>query len=234
LQSAALVGEIVQFAGAGVNSTGAVRVLGNNNVTLTGNVIFTAGAPWFFGVDVATASLTTTGVIDSQGANRALTKVGSGTMIVGGAVANTFAGGVEVVSGPLVVTNPSATPLGTLANSGNVLIDNGATLQLQNVGGPNTIPNPLIFQTGPLGAATPGVVENLAGNNSLTGAITLPPSGQATFLVDVAADTLIAGGIIGGPGGLLKAGPGTLLLNGLNNNNYAGTTTVLDGGLALA
>lgn len=130
--------ESIGFAGTGIESTGAIRVLGDHVVTLTGNVTLTAGAPWFIGVDEEGGVLTLTGVIDSQGFTRGLTKVGDGMLVIGGASANTWVGGISVAFGTLRVTNTTATPLGTSA--GLVAIHNDSTLGLfPGVVIPNTV-----------------------------------------------------------------------------------------------
>ena len=138
LQDGGGIGENIQYAGSGVNNTGAVRTLGNSNVILPGSVVFTAGAPWFFGVDGASGSLTTTGVISSQGATRALTKVGAGTMVVGGAVNNTLVGNTVVNGGTVRVTNTSGQPLGVVGNT--AIVNATGTLQIDaGVAVPNAV-----------------------------------------------------------------------------------------------
>ncbi|HVT80417.1 MAG TPA: autotransporter-associated beta strand repeat-containing protein [Phycisphaerae bacterium] len=129
----------VQMAGAGVGALGALRVLTTHAVIDSGNITFIAGAPWRIGVD-ASATLTTTGVISSQGANRALTKAGAGTLIIAGTSANTWQGGATVLAGTLKVTNTSSTPLGSLAGTtgGVVNIFNDSIVQIDaGFGAPN-------------------------------------------------------------------------------------------------
>lgn len=137
------VGENIQFGGSGVGGTGAIRTLGDNDVVLSGNVNFIAGAPWAFGVDGVDGSITTTGVIDSQGANRPLTKVGPGTLIVGGASANTFLGGAIINGGILDVQNTTATPLGN--SGGGIFVNNAGTLLVESG---VTVPNIVVLATG--------------------------------------------------------------------------------------
>ena len=56
---------------------------------------------------------------------------------------------------------------------------------------------------------------------------------SATFDVN-ASTTLTLSGVIGGPGGLVKIGAGTLTLSGAGANNYSGNTTVNDGTLVIS
>ncbi len=138
LRDAGSTAEVVQFAGKGVGSLGAIRVIGDHDAVLAGNLTLIAGAPWTLGVDGVNSSLTTTGVIDSQAANRGLTKVGAGTLIIGGAGANTFVGGVTVNGGLLDVTNTTATPLGSA--SGAVIVNGASTLLVETgVNLPNVV-----------------------------------------------------------------------------------------------
>lgn len=139
LQDGASVGERIQFAGAGVGSLGAIRSLGNSNVVVPGNITFIAGAPWTIGVDGDLGSITTLGVIDDQGTNRALTKVGAGTLNISGINANTYSGGTIVKEGTLSVANISVNPLGdtpTVAVPNAVTLSAGTTLS-----GGATFPN---------------------------------------------------------------------------------------------
>jgi autotransporter-associated beta strand protein len=149
--------ENVLFAGSGVGGLGAIRVLGDNDVTLSGNIVFIAGAPWTFGVDDADGSLTTTGVIDSQGANRALTKVGAGTLIIGGTTANTYLGGTIINGGLVSVQNTSASPLGGAA--GVVTVNNASTLRVEAGA---TVPNAVQLNADSI----------LAGSGRITAAVT--------------------------------------------------------------
>lgn len=133
--------EQIFFAGSGVDGLGAIRALGASNVVLTGNITHIAGAPWTFGVDDADGVITTTGVIDSQGANRALTKVGAGTLVIEGEAANLYLNGTIINGGIVSVENSSATPLGT----GAVTVNNTGTLRVEEG---ITIPNAVQLSAG--------------------------------------------------------------------------------------
>src|SRR4029434_4501487 len=88
-------------------------------------------------------SLTTTGVIDSQGANRALTKIGAGTLSIGGTAANTYLGGTVINGGIVSVQYTSAPPLGNAA--GVVTVNNTGTLRVE---AGVTVPNAVQINAG--------------------------------------------------------------------------------------
>jgi autotransporter-associated beta strand protein len=175
------VPENILLAGAGVGGRGALRSAGNTIVTIPGTITFIAGAPWIFGVDGAAGQMTLSGVIDSQAANRALTKVGPGTLVVGGAAANTFQGGVFVNGGILSVQNTSATPLGTLAGAtgGLVTVNNTGTLRVETL---ITIPNPVKVNTGGTLAGA-GTVNNTVTSTGGTVSPGTSPVSTATLTV---------------------------------------------------
>ena len=184
--------ERINFAGSGVNGLGAIRLLGDHDATLTGDILFIAGAPWGIGVDSGT--LTINGVIDDGGANRALTKVGTGTLIIGGTSANTYSGGTVVAAGTLSVQNTSANALGdtpTLNALNLATVNGGATLHLASL---VDISNSVGLNAGGTLAGT-GAAATVSSNGGIvspgvgvgvlfsTGNVTL--NGSSTFLADV-------------------------------------------------
>lgn len=188
LRDAGATAENIQFAGAGIGKLGAIRVAGDHDVVVSGTLTLVAGSPWTVGVDGVDGSLSTTGVISSQGANRGLAKVGAGTLVIGGAGANTFVGGVAVNGGLVSVTNTTATPLGV--SSGLVTVSHGSTLLVQtgvsipnavalvggaSITGAGTVAS--IFSSG--GAVRPGVDTG----RLTTGSVVLDSTSE--FIVDV-------------------------------------------------
>ncbi|MHA3770507.1 beta strand repeat-containing protein [Verrucomicrobiota bacterium sgz303538] len=189
-----VTGEVISFAGAGVGGLGAIRVLGDNDVVLSGSITLIAGAPWAIGVDDADGSITTSGVIDSQGVNRPLTKTGPGTLIIGGSAANTFQGGAIINGGILSVQNNSAAPLGNSA--GGVIVNNASTLRVE---AGVTLPNPVGLVAGGTLTGT-GTVNSVVSAGGIlrpgtdvgritVGAIVL--GAESEFVVDIHGTTAI-------------------------------------------
>ncbi len=213
LQDAANVPEEIDFAGSGVGALGAIRSLGNANVIIPGDITFIAAAPWVFAVDGAAGSITLTGIIDSQGANRALTKIGPGTLIVGGAAANVYQGGVFVNEGLLSVQNTSATPLGLLAGlrGGLVTVNDTGTLRVE---AGVTAPNPGQVNTGG-SALVDGTLGNVQLNGGTLGGV--GTVGDGNVLGDAISAT--------GTGGVVNPGDGLGILNTNGNVTWNASTT---------
>jgi len=111
-------GQLVMQAGSTLAS-GAAGLALLNNITLLGGGT----------VDTAANSFTLGGVID--GATGALTKIGSGILILSGT--NTYGGGTNLNAGTLTVTNNSAIGTGALAMAdGTTLSAGGSTIVLAN------------------------------------------------------------------------------------------------------
>jgi autotransporter-associated beta strand protein len=146
-------------------------------------------------------------VIAADISTAGLTKIGLGTLVLSGN-SNTYAGTTKVSGGVLDVTNSLA------LGSGPVLALKGTTLQLDGNG--LTFANTLTLGSAGIGAA----LKNLGGSNTWSGAIT--DAFTSTF--NVSAGTLTINGAIGGTGGLIKSGVGTLVLP--SANSYMGITSV--------
>ena len=157
-----------------------------------------------------------------------LTKNGSGTLTLQGA--NTYTGITEVNQGILHAKNNSA--LGTVANGTNVA--NGAILRIGSDSADLTI------GAEPLTLASGAVVNNVVGNNTFAGNVTL--NGDASVVVDansslsfiastgvqsVAANygvTLVANGNIGWTKPLTGSGNLVLVGNGSFTGDYSALT----------
>jgi fibronectin-binding autotransporter adhesin len=169
--------------------------------------------------------------------------------------ANTFTGNVAVNSGGLKIFNPGALGTGpklvTLTNGTN----GRPQLYLDGSGGNITLPADMSFLTSSTNTLEPAI-GNLAGNNVVSGPITMTTGGGSTAVSvfggtlalngNITADTsnrrLILGGTAGSgsvggvisngganPVGLDKVGSVTWTLNG--DNTYTGTTVVSEGKL---
>jgi autotransporter-associated beta strand protein len=156
-----------------------------------------------------------------NGANVGFDKFGAGSLTLSGS--NTFFGPANVLEGLLYARNDHA--LGN-SGTGNTIIANGARLAIdgRNLGTEGII---LSGDGGGYGALSCG-----NGVNVCNGVVNL----YADTTINVAGgnDRLVLGGLVNGPGGVVKIGAGTLAYFGNSQNAYAGSTTVSEGGLELA
>ena len=167
----------------------------------------------------ASDALTLSGHIDGHsdaGANPALTKAGAGTVTLSG-INNGYAGGTTIAAGTLVVQQADA------LGSGTVTVNDGATLEIDNVM-----------------LATAGLTLNgsgVGGAGALQGVGAAGHAGPITLATTSAvaaptlADTLTFDSPVTGPGSLNKLGLGVVNLWG--SNRYAGGTTIAAGTLRL-
>ena len=214
IQGNTAVGSVpITLNGAGSGGGGALRNVQDSN-SLAGTINLGSNSQ----INSVAGTLTLSGPI--QG-NYALTKTGSGTLVLAGSSSNQFPLSVTVAGGTLRVQNSAALGPGGTAGAS---VAAGATLQLQ--GGITVSGVPLNLS----GAGTngSGALESVQGNNSLTGAITLAADSQVN--IDNAGDTLTLSGAIGGGSALTKGGAGTLVLSG--NNSFSGAINVLSGTLS--
>jgi len=152
-------------------------------------------------------------------------KVGQGAVRLSGA--NTFndappnfAGDLFVNAGTVIAAHASA--LGGTA--GWTFVNNSASLAL--VGGISINGENLYLNSDHARA-----LDNIAGNNTWTGPISLT---RDTTIASSLDWSLTTPGVIGGAGSLMKVGPGVLWLSGAANNTHAGDTFVHEGWLGLS
>ncbi|WP_187640191.1 autotransporter domain-containing protein [Bosea sp. F3-2] len=198
---------------AGLLQTNEVNTLGPGPLTVNGGTLdlngFNQSVAGLSGtggaIALGTATLTTSSASSTSYAG---VITGSGTLVKGGAGTQTFTGANAYIGGTTINA-------GTLALSGAGSLAMTGALNLANAGA--------------------GFDISAADGNRTIGAL----AGSAATTVALGAHTLILGdafnqtfaGVIGGSGGLVKQGAGTLTLDGANT--YTGGTTINAGTLAL-
>ncbi len=162
----------------------------------------------------------TTGGAPSGSGTLALTKLGSGTLNIGGA--NTYSGATTIDQGTLQIGSSNALPAGS--GKGNVVFDNAANAAVLDIDGNNIVVNGL---SQPALSATNLVVNNGPGTATL---FVGGAGASSTF------DGVLANATNGAPSGsgtlaLAKIGGGALTLG--NSNTFSGGTTVSGGTLCV-
>ena len=231
----------------GVEANVRVDALSGSGTVRTG---FSGSGYSYFAVGVDNGSSTFSGVIADRSAAGNLRKEGTGTITLSGS--NTFTGGVNLIAGRLRITRSSG--LGT--GSKTVTINSGADkfLELDGAGGNITLGSGITYQT----SGVNGVFRNIAGNNTIAGAVTMTAGNGNTRVVSDGGALTLSGSITASTSGrvldlggtstgnntvsgvigssntpsVAKNGPGTWILSG--NNTYGGTTIVAEGTLTLA
>jgi autotransporter-associated beta strand protein len=161
-----------------------------------------------------------------SGVGGALTKIGSGKLLLSGN--NSYDGVTTVILGTLVVTNSSAlgttagaTAVGFFAGSGTTTGNLGATLDVQaNIG---TEP----LNVGGFGVGGIGALITSTGTGTVGGTVTLTSASMLGGDGNLNIDGVVSGGF-----SMTKVGAGTLTLT--NTNIYNGTTNVSGGTLTVA
>jgi len=219
-------------AGKTLQTNGIAIGLGNADLTLGATPndgtlqTATAGGELVLN-NLSASALTVNAIIANNTSASSLTKLGSGSLTLGGA--NTYTGATSITAGILNYQN--ATAFG--ANSA-ITVSNGATAQLQGgfaSGGTKTL---TISGAGPSGAS--GALENVSGINSAAVPVVL--ASDSTIASDAGALTL-SGGVTGAHNLTLASQiSGAITLSGAVNNggtisNYGagGGTVTLSGGI---
>lgn len=244
-------GDQIYYSGSVVVNTGGVFDLnglneGFNGLSGAGSVTNAGGGTAQMTVGSDDASTTFSGVISNSSGTLALTKSGTGTLILSGA--NTYSGTTTVSAGMLTTSNSAAlgsTAAGTTVSSGATLNLNGTSLGNEpvtiagtGVGGLGALVNNGATQTSALNNLTLSADATIGGTNrwDMRGVATVFNGGAFTLtkvgsiqcsLVDTTVtvgNVVVNGGIFSiegvatlGAGGTLTLADGTAL--GLYNNN---------------
>jgi autotransporter-associated beta strand protein len=177
------------------SGTGAVIVNGSVTVANVGAKTLTLQ-----GTGAATNTLAST--IGNGPGTLALAKSGADTWVVSGS--NTYTGGTTLTAGYLRPTNPAAFGTGPVQINGTQTTNasNGGTLLLT---GGLTVPNAINVQArydpSISAPATTPHVENVSGNNTLSGNLTDTGAGGAGIVVQSDAGTLTIAGAINNSSG---------------------------------
>ncbi len=225
---------------SGVNLTGESVSIAGSGVTLTGYGALTDGALETSGTCTISGPLALTAAAKIYVYDGTLAIDGANP-ISGGAVALTLGGlgsgsitRVISTTGSVTITDTAKWTLsGANTFTGALKVDGGARLIVPTVNNAST--------AGPLGNSATAVTlgsngeaayfEYTGGTASSTKPFALSSGGL--FVIDSAATELTLGGLISGTSAaLLKSGPGTLTLGGVNT--YSGGTTVYSGTLRLS
>lgn len=216
-------------------------VQGNNRIVRlsalsgAGEVVLNAPVPQLFEITGTGADTTYGGVIsggaasastDPGGGSR-LTKSGASTLTLDGN--NTHVSRIFISGGALRAASNAA--LGAAGANSATYVSGAGALELAN----NVTIAERIFINGP-GNGGAGAIRNFAGDNTITGDVTVGWSGGSVAAADAAigseaGTTLTISGNVDGARALGKVGAGTLVLSGANT--WSGGTTVADGILRL-
>jgi len=158
-------------------------------------------------------SIFLTGKITGTGS---ITKIGATTAFLEGATSN-YTGVTTINAGKLRLV--SSAGLGASGPGNETVVNDGAALELEDVA---TAEDLTLSGTG---ISAQGALFGAAGNNTLTGAITLAAS--ANIGVAAGTNVTVEGAIDGGNVSLVKVGAGTLALQ--NVNTYTNSTIVSGG-----
>ncbi|MEO7099133.1 MAG: autotransporter-associated beta strand repeat-containing protein [Luteolibacter sp.] len=203
---------------SGTNSwSGNVTLAGASTVTSNSGSLTLSGAANLGGSLLTingSAGITLSGVVSgtSAASSTALTKSGTGTLVLSGA--NTYSGVTNVSSGILQIDNTAA--LGATGSGHGTVIASGATLLLQPVSG-LAIGNEFLTLDGS-GSGGIGALRSQSGDNGWSGPVIL--AGDSTLQVDTGSILTLSGSISesGGTRSLTKIGGGVLTLSGSASN----------------
>ena len=216
----ASAGSVVDFGNAVNDYTGGTTVgtgigLSGSGTSLVGNITNNGNISFYTGTNAFTGSISGTGTVSK-----------SGTSLLQMAVSNSYTGATYIDAGTLLVAHNQA--LG--ATNGITMVTSGATLGLSN--NVNVAENVTIAGAG---YTNSGALRNMAGNNTLSGQITLSTNSVVqsdaglltlsgaivgsntnakSMTVDGAGNVNLNGSLASTVTSLVKNGSGTTTLNG--------------------
>jgi alpha-galactosidase len=202
--------------GSGVLLSGATGgVAAVRNVTLSGDTTFAGTGDWALGgLNLVTAF----GSLSSGGQAFNLTKLGTNTVTLRSVQVDPALGNIDVRQGVLSFENATT----SIGQSTDVLtVWPSAGLAFRNVS--NALAKTLVLN----GDGVTSTLTNIEGSNCLAGSVTI----NGACLLNSAAGTLVLPGGVGGPGGLVKTGAGTIAIGGASS--FAGNTLIQAGTLAI-
>jgi autotransporter-associated beta strand protein len=227
---------------------GTLDIFGTGNAAI-GALAGSGGVITDTGFQLGSSVLSTYSVASSayagsinDGNFRTLSLYKDGTGILALTGASTYSGVTKIFEGALSIGNNTA--LGT--SVGETIVSSGAAVQV--TGGITSAEAFTVSGTGL--SATSGVLQNLSGDNTLSGAITVTTAsrfgsdagtltlGGALTATNLelafggAGNVVVSGAMSLGTAGVTKDGLGTLTLSG--TNTYAGATAVTAGALRIA
>ena len=214
-----------------------VAFAGSNPITFSTGAVTVQGTATAPATAMLTSSVVTTfnGVIGGASGNLTLASgTGSatnpGTFVIAGA--NTSYGGLTTIinQAKVILTNGSA--LGTNTAGQGTVLSSGSSIQILGTSAGLTFTEALTMSGAGLTGA--GALENMTGNATWAGAITLlpGPGGALNSTIGVDAGTLTISQPISGVTDLNKVGAANLVLSGANT--YTGQTNVTQGVLNVA
>lgn len=232
------------ISGLATAGTAANQTIGNSSTATNAAVNLTGATTSNFGGTIQD-------VLGSGNKTTALTvnNVAASLTLSG---ANTYTGATTVTAGALNLQHNSALGTGTGATTSGVNVVSGGVLQLTG-GISTTTAVPLTLNGAGIAANPRGALQNINGNNTFSGLITL--AGASTIASDADTLNLTNPGTITGPtfaltltgagngvlssvigttsGSVTKNGSGTWTFNGASSHTYTGATAVNNGTLQL-